>query len=188
MSEYKQQLSACLDGELSDDEIRRLQPEVEAAVFSTSCRYQVIGAAIRNDVEDGDLIDISDTVRIAVLQEQSYSTKTSAVKAGRARGFWWRPLGGMAVAASVALVMVITLTDEQSGADAQLASQASAIQVPLAAVPAPQPVVAVSEPVGGQARPVANLNTYLSEHSNSAARDTMQGRLPYARAVSYESK
>ena len=203
MSEYKQQLSACLDGELSDEEIRRLQADVEAAAYTTSNRYQLIGAAMRGDLEDADMIDVSQRVRVAVLQEQTFGMNklTSAVKSRRPVAFWWRPVGGMAIAASVALVMVMAVTNEQPDGNSRLATNNQPSPATLAAVPAPsaqpvlaaqpalvaQPVLAVS-PAGQNVRPAANLNSYLSEHSESAARDTMQGRLPYARAVSYESK
>ena len=35
--------------------------------------------------------------------------------------------------------------------------------------------------------PAVNLNNYVNEHSEYAAQDTMQGMMPYARAVSYGS-
>ena len=42
--------------------------------------------------------------------------------------------------------------------------------------------------VNSQVRPRVNLETYLAEHAEFAAQDTMQGRIPYARAVSYEAE
>jgi hypothetical protein len=36
--------------------------------------------------------------------------------------------------------------------------------------------------------PAVNLNSYVNEHSEYAAQDTMQGMMPYARAVSYGSE
>jgi hypothetical protein len=41
-------------------------------------------------------------------------------------------------------------------------------------------------PVNNDVRP--NLNSYLKAHSEFAAQDTAQGRMPYARAVTYESR
>ncbi|MGB5396978.1 MAG: RseA family anti-sigma factor [Gammaproteobacteria bacterium] len=191
MSEYKQQLSACLDGELSDEEIHRLKPDVEAAEFSTSSRYHLIGAAMRGDLEDADMIDVGHSVRVAVLQEETFGMNkiVTAVTSRRPVAYWWRPVGGMAIAASVALVMVMAVTNEQTPANSVVATKtdAGATSVAVTPVPVVQPVLA-ARPASEKARSVANLNTYLSEHSESAARDTMQGRLPYARAVSYESK
>jgi hypothetical protein len=41
-------------------------------------------------------------------------------------------------------------------------------------------------PVNDDVRP--NLNSYLNAHSEFAAQDTAQGRMPYARAVTYETR
>ena len=38
-----------------------------------------------------------------------------------------------------------------------------------------------------QNQQAVNLDAYLAEHAEFAAQDTLQGRMPYARAVSYES-
>lgn len=199
MSEYKQQLSALLDGELSDEEIRRLQPSVEAAEFSTTSRYQLIAEAMRGS--DASMIDISNQVRVAILQEATLelhtSTESSAtvsqVAASTANAGWFgiswlRPAGGLAVAASVALVLVlaVSINDVQSPDSASLVAQQGLapqpIQQPAPAVLAQQVVL----PVNKVARP--NLNSYLKAHSEFAAQDTAQGRMPYARAVTYESR
>lgn len=191
MNEYKEQLSAYLDGELDDGEIHRLQPDVEAAEFSTSCRYQMIAAAMRGELDESDMLDVSQRVRVAILQEKSYTkhvSPESSAKTGWFGAAWWRPVGGMAIAASVALVMVMAATDVQSpGTDTVVATQSGAQQNDLRVTPVAQPMLA-ARPFADNVRPVANLNTYLSEHSEFAAQDTMQGRLPFVRAVSYESR
>jgi hypothetical protein len=36
--------------------------------------------------------------------------------------------------------------------------------------------------------PAVNLNTYVRQHSEFAAQDTIQGMMPYARSVTYGSE
>jgi negative regulator of sigma E activity len=190
MSDYKQQISACLDGELSDEEIQRLWPDVEAADYSTACRYQMIAAAMRGHVDETDMIDVSNSVRVALLQEAALTAQKSRApaKTGWLGASWWRHAGGMGIAASVALVMVMVATDVQSpGTDSAVASL-SGTQNPIPASSVMQQPVLAARPLDSNIRPVANLNTYLNEHSEFAAQDTMQGRMPYVRAVSYESR
>lgn len=193
MNEYRQQLSAMIDGELNDDEIRRLQPELEAAKFSTTSRYQMIADAMRGVHDDSSMIDISDQVRVAILQEETLKLETShagaSVAASRPAFWWWRPAGGVAIAASVALalVAVVTINGVQSpGSSPVVASAGSTVQPSqqiLANMPAMSQRVVI--PVNDEVRP--DLNSYLNAHSEFAAQDTAQGRMPYARAVTYET-
>lgn len=183
MSEYKQQISAFLDGELGDAEIRRLQPDLEAAEFSTASRYQMISSALRD--EAAEMIDISDQVRVAILQEANPVLAAPQInRTQQTSGWfgisWFRPAAGMAMAALVAVVMVVSLSDQQPpNATAVVAEQA-----PMSL----SPQILAAQPVSNEIRPAANLDSYLKAHSEFAAQDTMQSRMPYARAVTYESR
>ena len=194
MNEYNEQLSALIDGALSDDEARRLQPSVEAATFSTASRYQLIAEAMRGTDADASMtmIDISDQVRVAILQEAALNEQISSVASSAGTGWpvlsWLRSAGGIAVAASVAavLVLVVTTTGVQSPSSGPVVASEDASQPGqvLATLPAmTQPVVV---PVNDDVRP--NLNSYINAHSEFAAQDTAQGRMPYARAVTYETR
>jgi sigma-E factor negative regulatory protein RseA len=192
MNEYKEQLSALIDGALSDDEIHRLQPSVEAAELSTSSRYQLIAESMRGTDTDASLIDISDQVRVAILQEPALDVKTTTAASSTSAGWpvfaWLRSAGGIAVAASVAvvLVLVVTITGVQSPTSGPVVASENANQSGqvLATLPATSQRVVI--PVNDDVRP--NLNSYLNAHSEFAAQDTAQGRMPYARAVTYETR
>jgi hypothetical protein len=82
------------------------------------------------------------------------------------------------------MVMVVTLTDQQhtGGGSAVVANVG---QQPVQALPVSNPAPAFANT--GIARPAVNLNSYMNEHSEYAAQETMQGMMPYARAVSYGS-
>ncbi len=181
MSEYKQHISALLDGELSGEEIRRLEPDLEATEFSTTSRYQMISSTLRGEAVE--MIDISDQVRVAILQEAS-PAPSAPQAASRSPGWfgvsWFRPVAGLAMAALVAVVMVVSLSDQQPpNATAVVAEQSPAILSPQ--------ILAV-RPVSNEIQPSANLDSYLKAHSEFAAQDAVQSRMPYARAVTYESR
>jgi negative regulator of sigma E activity len=192
MNEYKEQLSALIDGELSGDEVSRLQPSVEAAQFSTASRYQLIAESMRGTGSDASMIDISNQVRVAILQEAALDVKTSSVASSASTGWpvfsWLRSAGGIAVAASVAvvLVLVVTITGVQSPTSGPVVASENINQPnqQLASMPAMSQRVVI--PVNDDVRP--NLNSYLNAHSEFAAQDTAQGRMPYARAVTYETR
>jgi negative regulator of sigma E activity len=195
MNEYKEQLSALIDGALSDDEVRRLQPSVEAAKFSTASRYQMIAESMRGTDDDASMtmIDISDQVRVAILQEAALDVKTSSVAASSTNAGWpvfsWlRSAGGIAVAASVAavLVLVVTTTGVQSPTSGPVVASEDANQAGQVVATLPAMSQRVVIPVNDDVRP--NLNSYINAHSEFAAQDTAQGRMPYARAVTYETR
>jgi hypothetical protein len=98
----------------------------------------------------------------------------------------------MAVAASVAVVMVVTLSGQESGTLAPVA-------VNVESQPEAQPVLRIA--VDNNAitdKAIANKSTankstdidqrLVNQHLEFATQDALQGRLPYARAVSFESK
>jgi hypothetical protein len=79
----------------------------------------------------------------------------------------------------------VSITGESPDNNSLVASQnpGQYNQVIATPVMAQQQVVL---PVNNDVRP--NLNSYLKAHSEFAAQDTAQGRMPYARAVTYESR
>ena len=99
----------------------------------------------------------------------------------------------MAVAASVAVVMVFTLSEQESTGIAPMASN-PVIATPVAVAPdapantqQPQAVELVADENTQLARPAVNQHR-VNQHLEYATQDTMQGRLPYVRAVSFESE
>lgn len=107
----KENLSAFIDNEQVPEELANYG--VDAALLH---RYQLMGDAIRGSVSDAALIDVSEQVKLALENEPVHSGvmhKTSQQPADSQSGFnfgvWLRPLGGLAVAASVAVVMVMVV-------------------------------------------------------------------------------
>lgn len=188
MNDDKEKLSAWLDDAIELDEVGSLQAGRDTGVYSTATRYCMIGDAIRGRITDASMIDIRAAVSEAISREPELAPPVRPVPApqrdtGRSFGLgsWLRPLGGLAVAATVAMVMVVTLTD-QAG-DSGSAVVANMSQQPVQSTPVNHALPVYNSP--GIAIPAANLNSYVTQHSEYAARETMQGVMPYARAVSY---
>jgi negative regulator of sigma E activity len=188
MSEDKEKISAWLDDAIQYNELDSLEIDSGKHAFSTAARYQVIGDALRGRVADAAMIDVSASVREAIRQEGPLvSTHRPASAAQRERkplfdfGAWLRPVSGLAVAATVAMVMVVTLTDQQT--ETNNPTIANVGQQPVQSLPVNNTVPAYGRP--GLATPAVNLNTYVKQHSEFAAQDTIQGLMPYARSVSY---
>ena len=188
MNEDKEKISAWLDDAIEYNEVDSLDTEQDKRAFTTATRYQMIGDAIRGRVTEASMIDISASVREAVSSEPEFVPVTRPARTIQREakplfdfGSWLRPVGGLAVAATVAMVMVVTLTEKQTETDTAVVANVG--QQPLQALPVNNAAPVYASP--GVAMPAVNLNTYVTEHSEYAAQDTIQGMMPYARSVSY---
>lgn len=188
MNEDKEKISAWLDDAIEYNEVDSIDTEQDKRAFTTATRYQMIGDAIRGRVTEASMIDISASVREAVRREPEFVPVTRPARPIQREtkplfdfGSWLRPVGGLAVAATVAMVMVATLTDKQTGTDSAVVANVG--QQPVQALPVNNAAPVYAGP--GVAMPAVNLNTYVTEHSEYAAQDTIQGMMPYARSVSY---
>jgi len=155
-------------------------------------RYQMIGDALRGEMSDSSFVDVSTAVREALANENiadqiaaepESSSKQSVGKSGFFDlSAWFKPVAGMAVAASVAVVMVVSVTQQDSSGIAPVATN---IESQPAVQLAVDDKTAVQTTVGNKD---ADLNPYINQHLEFATQDALQGRLPYVRAVSFESQ
>ena len=189
MRDDKERISAWLDDGIELNEVEALRDEDTEGRYSTAARYSMIGDAIRGHVADTSMIDISASVREAISREPELAPAVTPIRRSKSTsktsfdlGSWLKPAGGLAVAATVAMIMVVTLTDQQSETGKGVVADSGQ---PLQTTPVTNPVAGYGQPE--LALPAVNLNSYVNEHSEFAARDTMQGMMPYARAVSYGS-
>lgn len=159
---HNEHLSALLDGEDVDPRVldRIL---ASSGQRSTLQRYQLAGSIIREDAKLGMTLDISAAVAMQVAQEpQVTETQHNAVASqgaakqswwrfgGKAANdgaeqAWWRPATSFAVAASVALVTVIGVTNYQLEPGQDIPSSQSQGSSP----------VFETSPFGGMANPVS---------------------------------
>ena len=185
--EIREQLSALADDELSAVEqpllLGRLQrdPQLRACLG----RYQLIGDVMRGT-------GVTATLSIADRVQQSLALEAETGVMTRQRR-WLKPITGVAVAASVALVAVLTVTsvnDSTSDAVPVLATSADAV----APVVAPAPVIARFGEPAGEAQwdrldPSIDkrLSGYLVNHNQYATSRGVQSVMPYVRIVGHDT-
>ncbi len=191
-----EKISAYIDDALNETEVKALLEanelnELDQAHFSVVARYNMVGDALRGELSDASMVDVSAQVRQALSNEAMATAETARpVKASllseiRFGFFAWlesfaRPLTGMAVAVSVAMLMVVTVVQMDSPNETQqLASSATATPTLVANKP-----TLADNPLSEEK--MAEFDAYLIKHAEFAAQDTLQGRIPYVRAVNYE--
>ena len=96
--DIRESLSALMDGEASELELRRLLREDSGEVSELWSRFHRQRSALHNEREFASM-DVSAGVRAALADELPH--RQSAL------GQWRRPLGGLAVAASVAIIVAV---------------------------------------------------------------------------------
>ncbi len=195
----QEQISALVDDEIHDTELNAVITELTKNEVSAECwqRYNLISDALRNNLPDAVEPDLAQRVQLAleneptVLAPQRMRIPPKMLPA-------LKQVGGMAIAASVAVVMVVSLQDEQQSglaAGQQMVQQQETalpaapatlvadIKQPAAVSPRPVLVADIEHP-----RPVAvspqdfdpRFESYLINHSEYAV---TTGMLPYARVV-----
>ena len=194
MSKRKEKISAFLDNDMHRDELMSFSLSAEADDARVALRYQMLGDALRGEMSDSSFVDVSHAVREALADENIADQMTAAraePSAPEKSGFfdlsaWFKPVAGMAVAASVAVVMVVSVTEQDNAGVLPVATNVEAL-------PAVQPAVqlaAEGKSIKNKAidNKATDLDPYINQHLEFATQDTLQGRLPYVRAVSFESK
>jgi anti-sigma factor RsiW len=124
-----------LDSQLSamfDDELPAAQCELLARRLSRDeelrerwGRYAAIGATIR--AEGGSRLDaeLARRVSVAIALEPPVVAEPMRPRSRRFASRWWAPVGGVAVAASVAVAAILWVRFESSPADSQVVAKAA---------------------------------------------------------------
>ncbi|WP_421865657.1 MucB/RseB C-terminal domain-containing protein [Motiliproteus sp.] len=97
-------LSALMDDEVSEFELRRTLEQLDSEATSTWSRYHVGRAALKAETPVDPKLDISAGVMAALESEPVYSEVPQAPK--RSSRFNWRPFGSVAIAASVTMMVI----------------------------------------------------------------------------------
>jgi sigma-E factor negative regulatory protein RseA len=173
-----EQLSALVDDELTEPEQALLTRRIgtDADLHRRLSRYQLISDALRNQLPDR--IDPAFTARVqAALRDES--AKTAAVPGSQRLATLLKPVAGLALAASVAVVAVLSLQSvREDVAPLPAVANAPSSADFIRAENTPQPAV--------RPRPDKNLDIYLVNHNEYAVNRGMQGMLPYVRIVSHD--
>ncbi|MDJ0806004.1 MAG: sigma-E factor negative regulatory protein [Gammaproteobacteria bacterium] len=180
----RQRLSALLDAELPHAEIRG---EIRKLSLSDSSRgswqrYHLIGDAMRQEL--GPVVDANLANRISKqLEGEPVVLAPAAIK--RSANRWFKPAAGMAIAASVAM-LVITVAPRVVNIES-----ADQPTIPMANVEPPAERVYVAEDgtrweLLYKPKVESRLNSYLVNHQEYAPAGNMKGIMPYAKFVSYD--
>lgn len=173
MSEHcKQHASALFDNHFGDDGAEAessFQAELSVVLNDDNARlawqrYALVGHILREEAPSSQQLDISAAVAAKISQE-NVLIQPSAKRSGalsRAASRWFKPAGSIAIAASVALVAVLSVqqpvaVDGATGADESM-----------------NPAV-VTNPFGGR-NPVS-YNTLVEQQAPSAAEVEVQQQL-----------
>ncbi len=191
----EEQLSALLDSELSDQQLDDFMQDLKRDPIEdteSAQRYRLMGDAIRDEIDQASFMDISGAVHRAVEQEPAYNEVIQPQQT--AAGFslsqlvsgWFKPLTGMAVAVSVAMVTLVTFNTLQntdsSEQPAQLAQSAPVVPVSIDIARNVQ-VASTLDSSNKTSEQQQQLNQYMLLHSGYASQSTMQGMMPYVRAA-----
>jgi len=203
LNKNAEELSALMDGEVSELELRRVLKNIEQdqALCQKWSRYQMASAVLRRQTEAQEMawlqVDISSRVEQALQQEPAPSLPKTERKL--ATGWFGKPLANVAVAASVSAAVILGWQNFATGPGSQANPALAANNTPMVMSPVvggSSPYMKVSQTNGApEATRVLQpemirsqelderLNYYLLSHSSNAAMNTATGMTPYARVV-----
>lgn len=191
------QLSALLDDDLDEQQLRSYMQNLKRdpiADAEASRRFRLMGDVMRDELDQSSFMDISSAVHRAIEQEPSYNEvplphqQKKGFNLSRLFSGWVKPLTGMAVAASVAMVTLLTFNTLQStdntGQPAQLAKSAP-IEINRVNSEISRNIQVASTLNISKNSPEQQklLNQYMLKHSGYASQSTLQGMMPYVRAA-----
>lgn len=158
----KEQLSACLDGELPEEQLDLLLRQVQrdTPLRETMGRYSLVGEALRGQIPVRASAGFADRVAAAVAAEHipaSTLRRSTAIR-------WLQPLAGLAVAAGVAAVAILSFRPAVD--DGQPLAVNGPTAVESAAGQAPSYTVPTNvDSTAGALVPAARLTNYVVAHS-----------------------
>lgn len=198
MSKRKEKISAFLDNDLHRDELMSFSLSGETDDAETVQRYQIIGDTLRGELNEASFVDVSSAVREALADEPvaDMASLTNAPVAKTRKTLldmsaWFGPAAGVAFAVMVAVVMVFTVAEQDPDSIApvatdivtQPASKSTAVAVDDTMKNTKSLTVEMPDNVKN-----TDIDPYINQHLEFATQDALQGRLPYVRAVSYETE
>jgi sigma-E factor negative regulatory protein RseA len=168
-NESREHLSGFMDGEISKETgrflVRRLGADSE--LRDTWARYHLVRDCLRQ--QEGDLVGISLCGRVQqALANEGPQTAPRMGAVAWSKAGWLKPVAGMAVAASVALMAIITVGPGQSPVSTPAGELAGSPQAEsfvspnniLTRSPRPQQVSVM----GGTGNSNQKMNSYLLRH------------------------
>jgi len=161
----KEQLSACLDGELPEGELDLLLKQVghDAQLRSSLGRYALIGETLRAKAPIAAPANFSQRIAAAIAAEPPIGVQKTTQTRPAAR--WLRPVAGLAVAAGVAAVAILSLQQPQSAQPTQYVADAAAPSVENERTSDPDSYIVPASTDSSNFVPATRLTNYVVAHS-----------------------
>jgi sigma-E factor negative regulatory protein RseA len=164
----KEQLSACLDGELPEAELDLLLKQVsrDRELRASLGRYALISETLRSRAAVVAPADFSKRVAAAIEAEPPLQEGPERATPARKSVQWLRPAAGLAVAAGVAAVAILSLQPPAESPETPYMADATST-APAGesnAVDAGSYIVPAGTTAGGYV-PAARLTNYVVAHS-----------------------
>ncbi len=192
MNQRNENISALLDNQLDEQELQSFMQDLKRDLVAdgeTVQRYQMIGEVMRGEMDETAFMDISAAVHRAVEQEPPLAETPLAAPKAKAPvlnlSAWLKPLSGLAIAASVAMITVVSLQTVKNESAQDMAQPVAQLAPSAAITPVNQQFaqhvrVASTAPLKPTAEQNEQLNEYLINH---AGQSSMQGVMPYVRVI-----
>ena len=120
----QESLSALLDGEVTELEVRRLLKADDvtyAEARNSWSRYQMASSAAKKDIPNVEYRDLSLSISAAIAEEAVHTGKVTVDKPKKAKTSIWSGMGRFAVAASVAGAVIVGVQFAPNTADQHVA-------------------------------------------------------------------
>jgi len=208
--ERDEQLSALLDSGLDEQQLQSFMQDLKRDPIEDaeiSQRYRLMGDAMRDELDQASFMDISSAVSRSIEQEpahnevvteQAVTNTSSSFNLGELISSWFKPVAGVAVAASVAMVTLFTfntVNNESNTDNVQLAQSSTAAPAARVSLQTVNPEIARNVRVASTIETAKKspqqqkqLNSYMLQHSGYASQTTMQGMMPYVRAADVKAR
>lgn len=172
-----EQLSTLVDDELANQNAMLERVAADPELRARWSRYHLMRDVITGHMPDQPLGDIADRVSQALDNEPAILAPVHKRKRIPRIPFIMKQVGGLAIAATVSAVAVITVQQTQENT--------STAPTEIAAVSPPAAQVRyVSDTSGLDTAVQSKLDGYLVNHNEYSVSANMQGVLPYMRIVS----
>jgi len=206
----EEQLSSILDSALDEAQLTDFMQDLKRDPIDdaeTSLRYRLMGDSMRDELDQASFMDISSAVSRAIAQEPAHNEDSVMLQSNKtASAFnlseWFdrllKPVAGVAVAASVATVTLLTfntVNNDSTGSNVQLAQSTSVELAKPVSVQTVNPDIARNVRIASTVQVAKKspqqqkqLNIYMLQHSGYASQSTMQGMMPYVRAADVKAR
>ena len=182
-TESKEHLSSLMDGEVSQETgrflVRRLG--ADANLRETWARYHLIRDCLRN--QDGQIVQVKLSNRVNSTLSEDIEPMPQKKQASK----WFKPVAGFAVAASVALVAVMTVYDQnQPDIGPAVASPVTSVASDSFTSPNIPTGTMQSTPVnlsGTSSHESQRMNAYFLRHSQVTGDAGGRGFVPFVPIV-----